>query len=320
MGVSTMSRVVVITGANSGIGKAAVHKFAQADDTVIMACRNIEKSKPIWDELRNSYKQANLILLHLDLSSFASIKQFVQTFQNEYEKLDVLIHNAAYLKHGERTHYLNEEGIELAFATNVIGPHLLSELLLSSLNQATNPVILHACTTNIKHFFDPKRKIDFESIIGKLSSNKSFSSYKQYGDSKMALWLLTQQLAEQAAYHHIRVNALQINRVRLSPETISNLTPMYRLLAKLQYVISQTPEQMAQLYYDICTNERYAKETGKLINHLGKVMKPAQHNVPNPIQLIHYLKSNDYYPAYGSNKQHMNTIWDISQQATKSYL
>ena len=316
----TMNRVVIITGANSGIGKAAAMKFATEGDHVIMACRNVERSYSVLQELISITGNSNIELFQLDVSSFTSIGQFAMQFNNKFNNLDLLIHNAAYLKHGEPRYLLSEDGIELSFATNVVGPYLLTQLLLPQLNNAKQPAILHACTTNIKHFFDPKRQIEFDNMRGEYANQRPFNSYKLYGDSKMALFLLTIKLAEQLKGQRIRVNALQINRVKLSPETIANLSPRYRILARLQNPTSQPASSMAKLYYDICTSTNYADITGSLINHHGAVMDAAISEKPHPFQLMRYLTSDQYYPAYATNRTYMNQIWDFCEQATETVL
>ncbi|WP_261178467.1 SDR family NAD(P)-dependent oxidoreductase [Anaerobacillus sp. CMMVII] len=96
-------RIVIITGANSGIGKAAAIKFAKEGYRVIMACRNIERSKNAQEEIIAVSNSGHVELMELDVSSFTSIRHFCSDFKNNYEKLDILIHNAAYFNHGEKT-------------------------------------------------------------------------------------------------------------------------------------------------------------------------------------------------------------------------
>ncbi|WP_232726092.1 SDR family NAD(P)-dependent oxidoreductase [Bacillus sp. FJAT-42315] len=79
--------------------------------------------------------------------------------------MDILIHNAAYLNHGEKEYKLSPEHIELSFATNTFGPFLMTRLLVDHLAKSSDPRILHACTTNIKHFFDPKPITIFTFVL-----------------------------------------------------------------------------------------------------------------------------------------------------------
>lgn len=180
-------KIVIITGANSGIGKAAAFKFAAEGYRVIMACRNREISAAVQREIRETTKNNEVDLMELDVSSFDSIRNFCAAFKAKYPLLDILIHNAAYLNHGEKEYKLSPDHIELSFATNAFGPTLMTRLLADHLAQSQDPRVLNACTTNIKNFFDPKRTIEFDNLRGELKDTRPYSTYKMYGDSKMAL-------------------------------------------------------------------------------------------------------------------------------------
>ncbi|GIP59858.1 hypothetical protein [Paenibacillus woosongensis] len=91
-------------------------------------------------------------------------------------------------------------------------------------------IILFAGSNIIKHFFDPRRKIDFLDCRHK-EIIKSFTVYKMYAQSKMALTLLTFKMAEKFGQFGIKVNALQINGATMSKETIKKFKPKYKLIA-----------------------------------------------------------------------------------------
>lgn len=143
---------VIITGANSGIGKAAAFRFAYEGYKVIMACRNIDSSKHIQNEIISSTKNGNVDLLQLDTSSSTSIKSFVKTCKQKYQKLDILINNAAYFEHGSEFK-LSGDNIELTFATNVLGQYLLTTLLIDLLKKSRDARVLNCGSNIIKHFF-----------------------------------------------------------------------------------------------------------------------------------------------------------------------
>ncbi|WP_256710727.1 SDR family NAD(P)-dependent oxidoreductase [Paenibacillus sp. FSL H8-0548] len=107
-------KFVIITGANSGIGRAAALKFVTEGYFVIMACRNIEMSKAVQREIKAASSNVNVDLMELDVSSFDSIRNFCSVFKAKYPRLDLLIHNAAYLNHGEKEYKLSPEQIELS--------------------------------------------------------------------------------------------------------------------------------------------------------------------------------------------------------------
>ncbi|GAA3401167.1 SDR family NAD(P)-dependent oxidoreductase [Paenibacillus hodogayensis] len=307
-------KIVVITGANSGIGKAAALKFAAEGYRVVMACRNLTISKAAQQEIIGVTDRAQVDLMELDVSSFASIRSFRATFKAKYPYLDILIHNAAYLNHGEKAYKLSPEHIELSFATNAFGPYLLTHLLADHLAKSEDPRVLNACTTNIKHFFDPKRNIEFDNLRGEYRETRPYSVYKMYGDSKMAFLMLTFKMAEQFKSQGIKVNALQINRVKLSKETIQKMSPMFRMLAKLQNFTNPLPTGMADNYYQLCTSQDYKHATGLLFNHKREVVQPSI-SEKGFAQLKNIFGSRNY-PQYAIDPIQVAKLWDLCTELT----
>jgi NAD(P)-dependent dehydrogenase (short-subunit alcohol dehydrogenase family) len=308
------SRIVVITGANSGIGKAAATKFAAEGCHVIMACRNIEISRIAQQEIRSASGNPNVDLLELDVSSFESIRRFSDQCKAKYPRLDILINNAAYLNHGEKQYRLSPEHIELSFATNTFGPALLTVLLADHLDKSEDPRVLNACTTNIKNFFDPKRSIEYDNLRGEFQGKRPYSVYKMYGDSKMAFLILTFKLAEELKTRGIYMNALQINRVKLSKETIAKMSPSWRVLARLQNTINPMPEGMADIYYQICTSDRFRAVTGQLINHRREIMSQAAEE--KGLAQLKNIFGISTYPKYASQPENIDKLWTLFQELT----
>lgn len=218
------NRNVIITGANSGIGKASALKFATEGYNIIMACRDMVFSRNVQKEIIDISKNKNVYLMQVDMSSFNSIRTFCSEYKSKFEKVDILIHNAAYFNHGEK-YQLSPDHIELTFATNVFGPFLMTTLLLDHLKKSDEPKIFHAGSNIIKHFFDLKTKIIFDNLQGEFKDSRSHSVYKMYCQSKMALLMLTFKMAEMFKDDGIKVNALQINGAKMSKRMIkkSNL-------------------------------------------------------------------------------------------------
>lgn len=218
-------------------------------------------------------------LMELDVSSFHSIHNFCSAFKQKYDKLDILIHNAAYFNHGEK-YQLSSDHIELTFATNTFGPFLMTWLLQDHLKKSSDPRVLNASSSIIKHFFDPKRKIDFDLITGDLEDVPSFSVYKMYAQSKMALLILTFKMAEEFRNDGIKVNALQINGARMSKETLKKFKPGWRMIARIQNLYFPSPEVIANHYFEICTSEKFKNTTGRLFYNKLEEVQPAHEN-PN---------------------------------------
>lgn len=131
-------RTVMVTGANAGLGRAASTTLARGGARVILVCRDREKGE---EALRAVASVASLEpeLLVADLSSLASVRELASTWLGWDEPLDVLVNNAGVMPPGR---VLTEEGFELTFATNVLGPYLLSRLLMPSLEQGSDPRIV----------------------------------------------------------------------------------------------------------------------------------------------------------------------------------
>ncbi|OZI12967.1 short-chain dehydrogenase [Bacillaceae bacterium SAS-127] len=308
-------KIVIITGANSGIGKAAALKFATEKYHVIMACRNMQISSVAQKDIIETSKNANVDLMNLDVSSFDSIRTFCTAFKSKYPRLDILIHNAAYLNHGEKEYKLSPEHIELSFATNTFGPFLMTRLLVDHLTKSSDPRILHACTTNIKHFFDPKRKIEFDNLRGELRDTRPYSTYKMYGDSKMALLMLTFKMAEEFKSTGIKVNALQINRIKLSKETVKKMHSFWKVFSWVQNLTNPLPSGMADNYFHICTSDEFKNVTGQLINHKRAIVQPS--TTEKGFSQLTNLFGSSSYPKYASNPQNIEQIWRLSTLLTE---
>lgn len=310
-----MNKTVIITGANSGIGKAATVKFAEEGYTVIMACRNMEKStavqKSINDMIRNNYVD----LMELDISSFDSILRFCSMFKEKYKRLDILVHNAAYFNHGETDYRLSPDNIELTFATNTVGPFLMTHLLIDTLKKSDDARILNACTTNIRHYFDPKRKIDFDNLLGEYKDTRPYSVYKMYGDSKIALLMLTFKLADKLKDEGMKVNAIQISGAKMSKDTIKKFKSVWKIAAMIQNTYFPRPEEVAESYYQICTSAEFSDTTGRLINHKNELVN-STHYAEGLIQDIKQFMDKGVYPKYADDMDNIEKVWNFCVKTT----
>ena len=308
-----MKKQIVITGANSGIGKSASLLFAQEGHSVIMACRNIEKSESVRQEIVNASGNNHVELMQLDVSSFDSIRTFCDQFIKNFKKLDVLIHNAAYFNHGS-PYKLSENNIELTFATNLVGPFLMTMKLHDLLKKSDDPRVLMAGSNIIKHFFNPKLSVDLSNLRGENPDDPNFKVYNQYRDSKMALFMITRRFAEYFQPDDIKVNMLQINGATMSEEALQKVTPGYRMIARIQNLFFRPPEFMAKHYFDICTSDKFKDVSGKLINHKQEIMQPAKQQ-PGIADQVRQLTGAGFYPKYADDRQAQDAIWDFCLNA-----
>lgn len=308
-------KTVIITGANSGIGLAAAIKFAKNDHNVIMACRNLEKSRPVQQEIINKTKNPSVYLKVLDLASFKSIEQFCEEIKQEFDHIDILINNAAYFNHGAE-YTLSPDGIEITFATNVVGPYLLTHLLKKHLSASDDPRVLNAGSNIIKHFLNPKKEIDFSNLRGENVNDPSHSVYINYRNSKMALLMLTFKMAREFKNDGIKVNSIQINGAKMSKEALQKVKPGWRIIAHIQNLFFRPPEFTADIYYDLCTAEEFKTQTGNHFNHRKDVMVPAKVN-SGIITDIKQGIGADVFPAYALDENTIDKVWQTCKEFTE---
>jgi NAD(P)-dependent dehydrogenase (short-subunit alcohol dehydrogenase family) len=126
-------KVVLITGASSGLGLAAAEGFAELGATVWLAVRNLEGGERARARLLEQQPAAQVHLALCDLSRLRSVRRFCERFVAEAPRLDVLVNNAGVLTQERQ---LSDDGIELTLATNVVGPFLLTQLLAPVLERS----------------------------------------------------------------------------------------------------------------------------------------------------------------------------------------
>ncbi|REL37736.1 SDR family NAD(P)-dependent oxidoreductase [Rhodohalobacter sp. SW132] len=310
-------KTVIITGANSGIGKAAARKFAGEGHTVIMACRNLEKSRPVRDQIATKTGNGRVLLEQVDMSSFESIRDFCSTYQEKHQKLDILIHNAAYFNHGS-PYKQSPDGIEITFATNVAGPFLMTMLLRDLLAASDDARILHAGSNIIKHFLNPKKEIDFDHLQKEPENPRNHSVYINYRNSKMALLMLSFRMAKEFAGDGIKTYSLQINGATMSKEALMKVKPHWRIIARIQNLFFRPPEFTANLYYEICISEKFREMSGVHFNHKLDVMQPAKTDA-GIITDIKQGAGADVYPAYAMNEEASEKVWNVCNELTQEH-
>lgn len=184
-------RIMIVTGANSGLGYECALALAKKDAFVVMGCRNISKGKVAIEQIKNHHPEAKLDLIELDLASFDSIRKFADTFNSRYEKLNVLFNNAG-IMHAPKT--LTKNGLELHIGVNHFGHFLLTGLLLDKLKQTSGSrVVQHS--SNLHR----SGSINFDDI----NFESKYRRTKAYSQSKLANLLFAYELDRQFKIHNI---------------------------------------------------------------------------------------------------------------------
>ena len=176
------SRNVIITGANSGIGFQMAKVLASRGAKVIMACRNFEKAAKAEMRIRKRYPEADITVMHLDLSSLSSVKDFAEEYKKRYKTLDILINNAGVMASPYRK---TEDGFEWQLGVNHLGHFALTGHLIDLIRSTKRSRIV--TITSIAHF---KGKIHFDDLSGE----SWYGRMKAYRQSKLANLLFAYEL------------------------------------------------------------------------------------------------------------------------------
>ncbi|HEX9898390.1 MAG TPA: SDR family oxidoreductase [Candidatus Methylomirabilis sp.] len=188
-------RVAIVTGATSGIGKEIARKLAGLGATVVLACRSEERGCAAMDEIVRATGNLHVQVMPADLSSQSSIRRFVRQFLATYPEIHVLVNNAAVYLPERR---LSPDGIETTWATNVLGYHLLSRLLLERLKASAPARIVNVAST----FADGLDLTDPEF------HRRPYDGVAAYRQSKQANRMLTWALAERLVGTGVTANAV----------------------------------------------------------------------------------------------------------------
>lgn len=199
---------VVITGASSGVGLNAAKALVDKGWHVIMACRNLDKTRRAAQDI--GMAEDSYTPIHLDLASLASVRQFVESFRTTGRTLEALVCNAAVYLPLEKEPLRSQDGYELSVATNHLGHFLLCNLMLEDLKASPAAdkrlVILGTVTANPKEL-GGKIPIPAPPDLGNLEgfeqgfkapiamiNGKKFKSGKAYKDSKLCNVLTMREL------------------------------------------------------------------------------------------------------------------------------
>jgi NAD(P)-dependent dehydrogenase (short-subunit alcohol dehydrogenase family) len=192
---SMAGKRVVITGPTSGFGKEIAAQLAGLGAEIILACRDQGRGKQTVDEIARRTGAKNCVVMHIDTSSQLSIRDFVQRYRERYSRLDVLVNNAGIHRSQRQT---SIDGLELTFATNVLGYQLLTRELLDLL-RASAPARVVNVASNFAGDLD-LADLQFERRV--------YEGRKAYAQSKACNRLLTWALARRLEGTGVTANAM----------------------------------------------------------------------------------------------------------------
>lgn len=246
-------KTVIITGANSGLGKATAQELARRGARVILACRDIGSGLAAATKIRQQASADLVVVRYLDLSSFGSIRSFVNTVLRNEMHIDVLINNAGVFQCPYAT---TKEGYELQMGVNHLGHFLLTNLLLQRLKNS-QPSRIVVVTSNLYK----KGNIKVPHLV---MTERGYDKKQAYANSKLANALFARELAHRLKGTGVRVYAVSPGMVYTNLGRHRKL-PWYLAVLLLPFALFavRTPDQGCQTIVDCAVNEEYEQQSGR---------------------------------------------------------
>ncbi|MFX1323767.1 MAG: SDR family oxidoreductase [Promethearchaeota archaeon] len=276
--MSIEGKICIITGANSGIGRATAISLAKLNAIVIMLCREKVTGEIAQKEIIDQTGNSKVDLLICDLSSQKQIHNFVDNFKHKYQNLHILINNAGVMVSKRK---ISTDGFEMNFAVNFLAPFLLTNLLLDYLIKSAPSRII-----NVSSAAHRMAKIDFDDLQ---YEKRSYHLHKAYGASKLALMLFSYELSRRLEGTGVTVNTLH-------PGVVN--TNLGREMSKFSQVF-------AKLFFK--SPEKGAETTIYLAS------SPDVENITG----MYYIKKQQRESSTDSyNVDFANKLWEVSMKLT----
>jgi retinol dehydrogenase 12 len=248
--VTTMSgKTCLVTGATSGIGKQTALRLAQLDATVFIVARDAGRGELTGDEIRARVPHAQVHILTADLSSLAQVRRLAEEVMARFDRLDVLVNNAGVITMRRQ---LTAEGLETTFATNHLGPFLLTNLLRGLLERSTPARVVTVASAAHKQV----RAIPWDDLPHGTQAARG----QTYPLSKLLNILFTVELARRLDGSGVTANCLHPGFVRtaLGRDVSGALGVLLRLALPFQ----PEPATGAQTSVYLASSPEMAETTG----------------------------------------------------------
>lgn len=246
-------KTVIVTGGNSGIGKETAKELARRKARVILACRNLGKAEQAAREIHEETGQ-RVVVKHLDLASYKSVRNFVADIVKTEDRLDVLINNAGMINSGEKIQ-LTEDACELCFQSNYLSHFLLTALLTGLLKKSAPSRVINVSSD--LQYFGSIRNLR-ERALG---THNPRSPMLVYSDTKLAQVVFTRWLARQLVRHGITVNAVHPGIVDTGIADNSGGL-VARTIQRVVYLYRKTSKEGAQTSILLAVDPTLADVTG----------------------------------------------------------
>ncbi|MBJ6144470.1 SDR family NAD(P)-dependent oxidoreductase [Hymenobacter sp. BT559] len=279
-------KIMLVTGATSGIGEVTARELARQGAHVIILARNAEKADRTRRAIIAATGNERIDTVLADLSVLQQVRDVAAELHAKYPRLDVLVNNAGLMFGAERE--LSADGYEMTLATNHLGPFLLTSLLFDLLQKSSAARIVNVASMAYR-FSKP--------TLDDLQSERDYSAVWEYGNTKLWNIMFTQELAERLRAHgitNVTTNCLHPGAVATGYGKQTGGIVGAALSLARPFMIS--PEKGAQTSIFLATDAKVGAVSGGFFSK----------KKPEPV------KSSFNTPA--NNRK----LWELSEQLTET--
>ncbi|MCB0651461.1 MAG: SDR family NAD(P)-dependent oxidoreductase [Saprospiraceae bacterium] len=287
---SKKDSIAIVTGANIGLGYETTIGLAKKQIKVIMACRNKEKAENARKEILQKVPGADLGIILLDLGNLESVRNFASSFQEKYNRLDLLINNAGIMipPFSKTT-----DGFESQIGVNYLGHFLLTGLLMPLLEKTASSRIV--TLSSIAH---RNGVINFDD----LNSEKSYSKMTAYGQSKVACLMFAYEMQRRLEAKGSKVISVA-SHPGVSNTNLSQYAPAwFKVIGSLLLPFFMHAPEKAAL--------------PSLYAALGEDVKGGDYFGPTGFREMKGAPGKVSSSTYSSDKDIAKRLWDVSQELT----
>jgi NAD(P)-dependent dehydrogenase (short-subunit alcohol dehydrogenase family) len=260
-----MRRSVLITGATGSLGKASAIEIARSGAKIILLARNRFKLETLKSDIIKETGNDEIEIIVTDLSDIATIKRTAAEFKQNHDHLDVLVNIAAVYR-GKRE--LTNDNLEMMFATNHLGPFILTNALLKLLNATQYPRIINVSAPSTT-------RLNLDDLQGE----KKFSALNAFGASKMMNIMFTYSLSRRLDCS--RVTASVFHPGVMNSDLIKEMPGILKILFK---IMSKKPDTAARMICRLAIDNEYAGTSGNFYKFNGDIIKSSEYSYDRDIQ------------------------------------
>ncbi|KAL0880657.1 hypothetical protein ABMA27_001876 [Loxostege sticticalis] len=248
--VNMSGKVVIVTGANSGIGFYTALDLARRGARVILACRHEARGIRARDQIIAATLNSNVVYKHLDMASLYSVKKFCEDITRTEERVDVLVNNAGVYALGDR---YTDDGIVETMQVNYFSVFLLTDLLLPMIKAQRGRIVN---VGSLAHYIGDLKP-------DHINKKGYYSEMITYANSKFCIMAFTVELARRLRGSGVTVNAVHPGVVKTNITDTNRNILLDVVFWVLVWVCYRTAEEGAQSVVHCCVAEECAQTSGK---------------------------------------------------------